>query len=86
MKKTLNFFLLFIVISVYGQEKPTFFGGFESNAQWYLNDKALKVGQPDSPVRSNNYLFLNSKLPVDIPIGLVSVIVGLTVYPEPALV
>jgi hypothetical protein len=61
MKKTLNLFLLFIVISVYGQEKPTFFGGFESNAQWYLNDKALKVGHPESPIRSNNYLFLNSK-------------------------
>lgn len=61
MKKTLNLFLLFFLISAYSQEKPTFFGGFESNAQWYLNDKALKVSHPESPIRSNNYLFLNSK-------------------------
>ncbi len=40
-------------------------GGFESNAQWYLNDKGLKdefnntTTQPEDPVRSNNYLFVN---------------------------
>ena len=40
-------------------------GGFESNGQWYLNDKGLKdefnntTTQPENPVRSNNYLFVN---------------------------
>lgn len=43
------------------KEKLNFFGGFESNSQWYLNDKPLDVDHPEIPVRSNNYLFLNLK-------------------------
>ncbi|WP_298221399.1 DUF6029 family protein [Flavobacterium sp.] len=43
------------------KEKINFFGGFESNSQWYLNDEDLGVEHPDIPVRSNNYLFLNLK-------------------------
>lgn len=43
------------------KEKLNFFGGFESNSQWYLNDKPLGVDHPEIPVRSNNYLFLNLK-------------------------
>ena len=35
-------------------------GGFESNSQWYLNDKERKIDQPESPLRSNNYLFLKA--------------------------
>lgn len=40
-------------------------GGFETNTQWYLNDKGLKdefnnpTAQPEEPLRSNSYLFLN---------------------------
>ncbi|TDP59325.1 DUF6029 family protein [Flavobacterium dankookense] len=37
----------------------TVFGGFESNAQWYLNDKERGLPHPEDPIRSNNYLFLN---------------------------
>ena len=35
-------------------------GGFESNAQWYLNDKEREIRQPEDPLRSNNYLFLKA--------------------------
>jgi hypothetical protein len=35
------------------------FGGFESNAQWYLNDKGRNIEHPDDPIRSNNYLLVN---------------------------
>ncbi|MDR6967614.1 hypothetical protein J2X31_001626 [Flavobacterium arsenatis] len=35
------------------------FGGFESNSQWYLNDKEMGTVHPEEPVRSNNYLFVN---------------------------
>lgn len=35
------------------------FGGFESNSQWYLNDKEMGTIHPDDPIRSNNYLFVN---------------------------
>ncbi len=57
---------LFSLVSK-AQEKGNFFGGFESNSQWYLNDKGLKdefnnsTIQPENPLRSNNYLFLNYK-------------------------
>ena len=35
-------------------------GGFESNSQWYLNDKERKIQHPEDPFRSNNYLFLKA--------------------------
>lgn len=38
------------------------YGGFESNSQWYMNDKGRGVIQPEDPVRSNNYLFLNYQI------------------------
>lgn len=38
------------------------FGGFESNSQWYLNDKGRGIIQPEDPIRSNNYLFLNYQI------------------------
>ena len=49
------------------QEKNNFYGGFESNAQWYLNDSGLRdkfdepTVSPENPLRSNNYLNLNYK-------------------------
>ena len=60
MKKYIYLCALVSSIFVYSQEKQgTFFGGFESNSQWYLNDTGLHVTHPDKPVRSNSYLFLN---------------------------
>lgn len=40
--------------------KIKFDGGFESNAQWYLNDKARGIQHPEDPFRSNNYLNLKA--------------------------
>ncbi len=40
-------------------DRGNFFGGFESNSQWYLNDKGINISHPEDPIRSNNYLFLN---------------------------
>jgi hypothetical protein len=67
MTKKLLFLFLICSVKFYAQEvappkeKVSFFGGFESNSQWYLNDKDLNVTHPDVPLRSNNYLFLNLK-------------------------
>ena len=38
------------------------FGGFESISQWYLNDKGRGIIQPEDPIRSNSYLFLNYQI------------------------
>lgn len=35
------------------------FGSFESNSQWYLNDKGMNLQHPEDPIRSNNYLLVN---------------------------
>jgi hypothetical protein len=68
MKLTLSKLLLLLLpISIFSQEKGNFFGGFESNSQWYLNDTGLKdefnnaTGHPVDPLRTNSYLFLNYK-------------------------
>lgn len=50
------------------ESKGSFSGGFETNAQWYLNDTGLKdeynnpTTHPEDPVRSNSYLFVNYKI------------------------
>lgn len=68
MKLTLTLLTLFLApICIFSQNKATVFGGFESNSQWYLNDKGLKdefnnsTVHPDYPLRSNSYLFVNFK-------------------------
>lgn len=70
MKKLLLLLLPFTIGSLYAQENDTvqkkdygkIYGGFESNAQWYLNDKGRKIDHPEDPVRSNNYLLVNYQL------------------------
>uniref|UniRef100_UPI004049DC13 DUF6029 family protein n=1 Tax=Flavobacterium sp. TaxID=239 RepID=UPI004049DC13 len=64
MKKLLLFLLL--GSSVWAQESENepkdygrVYGGFESNSQWYLNDEGRQIDQPEDPIRSNNYLFVN---------------------------
>jgi hypothetical protein len=67
MKKAVCFISLLFPLLSFSQTNGIFSGGFESNAQWYLNDKGLKdefnnpTAHPDEPIRSNNYLFLNYK-------------------------
>jgi hypothetical protein len=66
MKIKIIAFLLFSSIA-FSQKFGVVSGGFESNSQWYLNDKGLKdefnnpTTHPDQPLRSNSYLFLNYK-------------------------
>ena len=63
MKKITLLFLVFINAIVFGQTEETktektklnFFGGFESNSQWYTNDKEREINHPEDPFRSNNY-------------------------------
>ena len=67
MKKLLLLLLPLAAGSLYAQENDTIekkdygriYGGFESNAQWYLNDKGRGLKHPDDPIRSNNYLLVN---------------------------
>ena len=42
-----------------GKNYGRFYGGFESNSQYYLDDSGLNFTKPDDPFRSNNYFFLN---------------------------
>lgn len=61
MKKMLLYSIFLCSSLFYAQEKVSVYGGFESNSQWYLNDKESGIVQPNMPLRSNNYLFLNLK-------------------------
>lgn len=62
-----NYFLGVAFLAVLGAqaqetEKTDYgklYGGFESNAAWYLNDKERNLAHPEDPFRSNNYLQLN---------------------------
>lgn len=45
--------------SIVEKPKGYFFGGFESNSQWYTNDEERGIEHPEDPFRSNNYLGLN---------------------------
>ena len=68
MKKIIFLLCLSFSFFAQSQDNGTVFGGFESNAQWYLNDKNLldefnnSVDQPEHPIRSNNYLYVNYHL------------------------
>ena len=67
--KLYKLLLLLVPFTVLSQEKEKInvFGGFESNSQWYLNDTGLKdefnltTTQPENPLRTNSYLFVNFK-------------------------
>jgi hypothetical protein len=68
--KIILFSFLFSFLFSSSQENDTItkkdygrvFGGFESNAQWYMNDKGIGTIQPEDPLRSNSYLFVNYQL------------------------
>lgn len=70
MKKIFLLLLPFAAGSLYAQESDTIqkkdygkiYGGFESTAQWYLNDKGRDLRHPEDPIRSNNYLLVNYQL------------------------
>ncbi|MQP25513.1 hypothetical protein GFJ94_10590 [Flavobacterium sp. LMO8] len=69
MKKIIAIIVVLSTLTGYSQEdkndsikknKIKIFGGLESNAQWYLNDKNRELSHPDYPIRSNNYLSVNA--------------------------
>ena len=66
MKKILSAITLLFTFFAIAQEqnekektKGYFFGGLESNAQWYTNDKERSIDHPIEPFRSNSYLNFN---------------------------
>lgn len=66
MKKLLLLIAICSSISIFSQNtlkeektKGRFFGGLESNSQWYINDVERGINHPDNPIRSNNYLLVN---------------------------
>lgn len=64
MKKIFLCFGIFLSIVAQSQEKKanvSFYGGFETNSQWYMNDKGMGTEHITPAVRSNNYLFANIK-------------------------
>ena len=69
-QKIILFSFLFTFIFSNAQENDTIpkkdygrvYGGFESNGQWYLNDKEMGTVHPEDPIRSNSYLFVNYQI------------------------
>ncbi len=69
-KKIFSTILLFVFSISFAQEQDSItkkdygrvYGGFESNVQWYLNDKEIGTLQPENPLRSNNYLLVNYQI------------------------
>ncbi|MBW2936653.1 hypothetical protein KXJ69_00955 [Aureisphaera sp. CAU 1614] len=60
MKKFLIIAILMATGLTFAQdEKGSFFGGFESNSQWLLDDNGLSFVAPEDQFRANNYLQLN---------------------------
>lgn len=65
MKKHLAAIGLAVALTATAQEEQPkkdygkIFGGFESNAQWYLNDSERDIAHPEDPLRSNSYLLVN---------------------------
>ncbi len=65
--KYITIFLFLFSITLFAQEqtqntespKSKIFGSFESNGQWYLNDKKRNIQHDSIPLRSNNYLNVN---------------------------
>lgn len=57
--------LLFAQTESEEKEKRDFgraYGGIESNIQWYQKDRGRQIEQPEDPVRSTNYLFVNYQI------------------------
>ena len=62
MKKIIFCFVIFISANAIAQDNGYFFGGFESNSQWLLDDDGLNFEAPDDQFRSNNYFKLDYNL------------------------
>ena len=62
MKKIIFCFIIIISANSIAQDNGYFFGGFESNSQWLLDDDGLNFDAPDDQFRSNNYFKLDYNL------------------------
>ncbi len=62
MKKLLLIASILYSTLTFAQDTGYFFGGFESNTQWLLNDEGLNFDAPKDQLRSNNYFRLDYNL------------------------
>ncbi|MFK7833048.1 MAG: DUF6029 family protein [Winogradskyella sp.] len=63
MKKSVLLATLFLNLYVINaQETGYFYGGLESNSQWYQTDEGINFLAPEDQFRANNYLLLNYNL------------------------
>jgi hypothetical protein len=62
MKKLLLIASILYSTLTFAQDTGYFFGGFESNSQWLLNDEGLNFDAPKDQLRSNNYFRLDYNL------------------------
>ena len=62
MKKLFLGIVILFSGSIIAQDNGNFFGSFESNSQWLLDDEGLNFVAPEDPFRVNNYLLLNYSL------------------------
>jgi hypothetical protein len=62
MKKIFLGFTILFTSFITAQDNGSFYGGFESNSQWLLDDDGLNFTAPEDQFRANNYLLLNYSL------------------------
>ncbi len=63
MKKLLfGAIVLFNTCLINAQENGNFYGGLESNSQWYQTDEGINFIAPEDQFRANNYVTLNYNL------------------------
>ena len=62
MKKLFLGIAILFSSSIIAQDTGNFFGGFESNSQWLLDDEGINFVAPEDQFRANNYLLLNYSL------------------------
>lgn len=62
MKKILFCAVILFSGLTFAQDNGYFFGGFESNSQWLLDDDGLNFEAPEDQFRSNNYFKLDYSL------------------------
>lgn len=59
MKKIILYVTLFCSSIIFAQDNGSFFGGFESNSQWLLDDDGINFAAPEDQFRANNYFQLS---------------------------
>ncbi len=62
MKKILFCAAILVSTLTFAQDNGYFFGGFESNSQWLLDDDGLNFEAPEDQFRANNYFKLDYNL------------------------